>query len=134
MFLFIPGLSQDASKIDYNFWVGDRFDNNITSEMFTFYIPRLEITEIMGGFGMSADIKNNGETEVTDIGWSIDLSGFLLFGEHSEGTISLAPGETKTISTGLLFGFGPTTITVIADIETKTANGFILGPFAIGIT
>jgi len=106
-----------------------------TAENFEIYyenvgIPAavISIEEIKGGFGVKATLKNIGELAGEDIPWSISLSGLVFIGGEKTGTIDLAPGETTTIKSGLVFGFGPTTITVNAGGTVASAQGFIIGP------
>jgi len=59
----------------------------------------------------------------------------VFIGKHSEGTIdTLNPGESVTVGPGLVFGIGPTTITVNAGGVTATASGFVLGPLVLGVS
>ncbi len=88
----------------------------------------ISIEEIKGGFGVKATLKNIGEMAGEDIPWSISLSGLVFIGKEKTGTIDLAPDETATIKSGLVFGFGPTTITVNAGGTVANVNGFIIGP------
>ncbi|PNX53024.1 MAG: hypothetical protein BV458_06685, partial [Thermoplasmata archaeon M9B2D] len=86
------------------------------SETFTIQHPAPSISiTIKGGFGVSAEIKNTGETNLTDIDWTISLNGSLIFvGKTKSGTIaSLAPGDTETVKTFVL-GIGKTGIAVEA--------------------
>jgi len=39
------------------------------------------------------------------------------------GTVDIAKGETKTVGTGMLLGFGGIQITAIVDEGTKTTDG-----------
>ena len=100
----------------------------------TFPVPILT-TEISGGFGVKATVSNVGTATAEDVPWSIELSGgLILMGGKKEGTIpSLAPGESTTISSGLVLGFGKTTITVNVGGTISTASAFVLGPFVLGI-
>ncbi|ENO12220.1 parallel beta-helix repeat (two copies) [Thermoplasmatales archaeon SCGC AB-539-C06] len=93
------------------------------------------VDEILGGFRVSARIKNNGTSSAYDVNWSIELEGgFILIGRSSEGVISeLVPGASKTIRPTILYGIGRTTITVTAGDATKQATGFILGPLVLGV-
>ncbi len=90
---------------------------------------------ISGGFGVKATISNEGTEAAENLDWSVDLSGLVFIGKHSEGTIdTLNPGESVTVGPGLVFGIGPTTITVNAGGVTATASGFILGPMVLGVS
>jgi hypothetical protein len=86
---------------------------------------------IKGGFGVSAVVRNNGTAHVTDLTWSIDVTGgiILLSGSHTEGVIAeLAVDETAIIHSSHLWGIGPVTIIVHAGDTIKQAAGFLLGP------
>ncbi|MDD5778642.1 MAG: hypothetical protein PHU95_04265 [Candidatus Thermoplasmatota archaeon] len=90
--------------------------------------------EMTGGFGVSATVSNSGMVEAEGLDWSISLSGLVFMGKETTGTIDvLAPGEEVSISSGLVFGLGPTTVTVDVGGSTKTASGFILGPLVLGL-
>jgi len=90
---------------------------------------------ISGGFGVKATISNTGTEAAENLAWTVDLSGLVFLGKHSEGTIaSLEPGASETVGPGLVFGIGPTTITVNAGGVTATAKGFVLGPMVLGVS
>jgi hypothetical protein len=102
--------------------------------------PQLEITEIKGGFGGSATIKNIGTADATDVDWSITLTGgLIILGKETTGTIAtIAPDASATIKTGLLFGFGKPTITIAAEsaegaIVDGSASGTLLLFFLLGV-
>jgi hypothetical protein len=95
--------------------------------------PIITIGEILGGFGVSATVENIGTGDAENIEWSIDLEGLVFIGSHKDGTISIPAGDSATIKTGLIFGFGGVDITVNAAGITKTASGTVLGPFVIGM-
>lgn len=87
-------------------------------------IPEIEI-EISGGLGVNAVIENIGDIDITDLEWSITITGglFDLINEEVNGIIShLAIGEEKTISSGNFFGLGSIDVTVIAGAE-ETIDG-----------
>lgn len=103
--------------------------------------PELEITEITGGFGAGATIKNIGTGDATDIDWSITIAGGLvILGGETTGTIAtLAADASETISSGLVFGFGRPTITVAAEsaegaIVDGSASGLLLLFFLLGVS
>jgi len=94
----------------------------------------INVGTISGGFGVSATVTNTGTEDASAIDWTISLSGPVFVGKEASGTIdSLPAGGETTIGTGLVFGIGPTTITVTAGGATKTASGFVLGPLVLGL-
>ncbi len=103
------------------------------SQNFTVEAPAVEIT-ITGGLGVSASIKNTGTTDLTDIAWSIDLDGSLIFiGKTKSGTIaSLAAGESVTVK-DFVIGFGKTGIAVTAGTASASASGTVLLILVIGV-
>ena len=97
--------------------------------------PVVTVKSISGGFGVSAEIANEGTADATNVQWSIDLEGGLvIIGSHADGTIStLAAGTSQTVKIGFVLGIGGVTITAAADGASKTASGTVLGPFVIGL-
>ena len=93
---------------------------------------KIELIPKLFGLKVSAEIENEGEGP-EELDWAIDLEGLLVFrGEHTEGTLSLGPGEKETISTeGLLFGIGPVSITVTTGAISKKGTCFLLGPLVL---
>ncbi len=94
----------------------------------------LEISNITGGlFKITAVIKNIGGADATMVDWSIILDGgFILLGkETSDSIVNIPAGDEVTISSGLIFGFGKTVVTVTAECaegssDTKTQDAFVL--------
>jgi len=102
--------------------------------------PELDIGTITGGFGVKASVKNTGDGAATNINWTITLDGKLVFlGKSSTGIIaSLAAAGEEPIKAGFILGFGKTNIVVSATCNEgktaeKTASGFVLGPFVLGV-
>jgi hypothetical protein len=103
--------------------------------------PELEIGTITGGFGVKASVKNTGAGDATNVNWNITLDGKLVF--FGKGTIgdfsTIAAGSEEVIKNGgIILGFGKTNIKVSAICDEgktaeKTATGFVLGPFVIGV-
>ncbi len=69
--------------------------------------PNIQIT-IQGGIGVNVNITNNGTANISDLNWQINVQGGILglINKTVNGTIDIAKGETKTVGTGLLLGFG----------------------------
>jgi hypothetical protein len=95
--------------------------------------PAITIT-LKGGFGVTATIKNTGTTTLTDIDWTIDLDGKLIFvGKAKSGTIdSLAAGEEYKAK-DFVIGFGKTGIAATAGAASATGEGTALLFFVIGV-
>jgi PKD repeat protein len=94
----------------------------------------INIDKIQGGFGVSAVIRNTGDSPQTDIPWSIELSGGIIpWGSYSEGVISsLDTGMSTTIRQGFIFGVG--TVRIIVTVEggwEGMAMGLVLGPVVL---
>lgn len=98
----------------------------------------LDIVKIRGGFGKaSAVIKNIGSLDASNVNCSISVVGGMLglIDALAEETFdTLAVEEEKKITVDKIFGFGKINVTVtastpFANTATKTANGFVLGPF-----
>jgi len=103
------------------------------SKAFTVEGPAITIT-IKGGLGVSATIKNTGATNLTNIDWTIDLDGKLIFvGKAKSGTIAaLAAGESVTVK-DFVIGFGKTGIAVTAGTASASASGTVLLILVIGV-
>jgi hypothetical protein len=103
--------------------------------------PELEISDIAGGFGISAMIDNVGDGEATDTEWSITLDGgLIILGKETTGTIASIPaGESSEIKSGLIFGIGKPTITISAECAEgasaeETASGLVILFFVLGVS
>ena len=97
----------------------------------------LSIINVIGPIGVNAEVKNIGEVSAYNVEYTMIVTGGILgriFRIVSETIPELAVGETEPISSGLLLGFGPITITFTADADNAyedsiSKTGFILGPF-----
>ncbi len=117
------------------FYSVDNAGNVETEKSVTFTIRYpIEIT-IKGGFGVSAEIRNNGTSNLSNVDWMISLDGKLIFvGKTKSGTIaSLAAGETAMIK-DFVIGLGKTGIAVEADGVSANATGTVLLFFVLGVT
>jgi hypothetical protein len=77
--------------------------------------------EIQGGVGVTAIIKNIGDTKITNIQWTLNITGgLILLGKTKNGTSSpLEPNATATFKDRPIFGLGKTTI----QVEVTCAEG-----------
>ena len=81
------------------------------------------------GPGLLIVIKNIGETDLSNLEWSIATSGIIFLLENKEGVIpSLPAGEEVYLYRGFVFGMGPVKITVTVGDISITANFWLLGP------
>lgn len=100
--------------------------------------PVLEIGTITGGlFKVSVPINNIGGDTATNVQWTIDLAGGAFIGGSTSGTEpSIAAAGSVTVQSGLIIGFGSTTVTVTATCDegssdTKSQTGFVFLIFII---
>jgi hypothetical protein len=99
-------------------------------------LPRIEIGAITGGFGgITAEIKNVGAGDATDVAWSITLEGgFVLLGRETTGTYTkIMPGFAPKAKTSFVFGFGSVDILITAGDVEKTATAKLIGPFILNL-
>jgi hypothetical protein len=102
---------------------------------------KLAIGNITGPLGITADVRNIGETNATNINWSINVTGGLFKRVNTmvTGTMAtLAPGASFGIRMGLFFGFGK--ILIVISVKAQNAleitvkmYGFLCGPFVLQI-
>jgi hypothetical protein len=96
--------------------------------------PQIEIGIITGGLKITAEILNTGVVNASHVNWTITVQGLVLFGQEKSGTlINIAPTNSLSISTGLVFGLGAVNITISAMDAQKTATAFLFGPFILNI-
>jgi hypothetical protein len=72
-----------------------------------------------------------------EVMWSIEAEGFIPYGQLYEGTTSIPAGDKSTIQSGIMLGFGPTTITATVSVRAlemmTKAQCFLLGPILLGM-
>ena len=120
----------------YVAWTDDRNDAPTVffDQAIEVAIPIIEIDNLAGGFGFSADILNTGNAAATNVEWSISFEGGVFFGGDAEGTISTLEADSQeTVSSSFLFGFGGTEITVRAGTATESATANVLLFFITGL-
>lgn len=119
------------------FYSVDTAGNTETEKTVTFTIEYpVEIAlSVKGGLGVSATIKNVGTSDLTDIDWTINLDGKLIFvGKEKSGTIaSLAAGESVTVK-DFVIGLGKTNIVATAGPELVNKTGTVLLFLVLGVT
>ena len=77
------------------------------------------------GLGVTVIFGNNGSSDAVNESWEITVHGGVLgrINKNMNGTVDIPVGGSKTMGTGMLFGFGAITISAkIADGE-QTATG-----------
>ncbi len=134
-------LSGLANATTYTVWVNatDPTGSSLyRRQWYTFKVGAEWITvDIKGGVGVKAVIRNSGNAVITDLVWSIDVSGgiLLLSGSHTGGVIDEVAGDGSVkIRSSRLQGFGHVTIVVhVADVS-KQASGLLLGPLVLRVT
>jgi len=87
--------------------------------------PTLEITSVTGPLGVKATIKNTGTANATNIQWSINLDGgIIFFGSSKAGEEPTIPmNKSIDVKIPLILGLGKTIIRVAASCtEGSTAN------------
>ena len=99
--------------------------------------PWISIVDVQGGFGVTITVKNIGQVKGEEIPWTLSFSEGsaerVIVGERKTGTLSIAAGETQSIKTGFIFGFGTATMTIqVAGKTYGPENVLILGPLVIG--
>ena len=95
-------------------------------------LESIEITDLKGGFGLSAVIRNTGEMVISDVEWSIDFGKSAKIGYYSSGTIStISVGGEVVIRSGFVFGIGSGSVEVVAGDFSITQNYIIIGPLII---
>ncbi len=100
-------------------------DNGVDSGS-AYMFTKTDLTFIIsGGLGVKAEITNNGTSDANDIPWQIHVEGGILgmINKTVNGTIDIPAGDTVTVKTGILLGFGA--ISIIANVagEEQTAEG-----------
>jgi len=105
--------------------------NNVTFRIL--FLPNVILT-VSGGKGVFLTVTNNGTTPITNLPWTIQLTGKHLFkGMSTNGTIAnLDAGKATTVMDSV-FGFGRITITVNVGGVQKSFKGFVLLFFVIGV-
>ena len=103
---------------------GDDDNGNDSGSAYVFTKVGLSYS-ITGGFGVNLKITNNGTVDVTGVPWLLQVKGGLLgmINKSLNGTFDIPAGGTKTVGTGMLFGFGALTITAKVADEEQTKKG-----------
>jgi len=112
---------------------GNILDRKILDLCLSFGDVTVEL--VTGGFGVSADVRNNGTENETDIHWSTSVDGkIVIFDGYKEGIIPvLLADESSKVKSGFIFGFGDAMITVYAGGSLKELSCFLIGPFVISL-
>jgi len=88
---------------------------------------------INGGLGINVMIQNNGDAKIGSIPWEIHIEGGMngKINKTLNGTIDINPGESKTIATGALLGFGNIHVSAIVGDAKNNADAIQLFTLSI---
>lgn len=102
--------------------------------------PVLQITDMVGGKTVGANISNIGDGNATDVIWSINLEGGMIVkGAATSGNkLLILPNSTFPLRSDKIIGFGKTTITVSAtcaeDVTADlTGTGFVFAFWVLNV-
>lgn len=109
---------------------GKLYQNDIERDMDVAFLlaeigdPEIDVN-IGGGLGVTVEITNIGNETLIDIPIDIVVYGGLLSKTkvNKRETISLDPGDTTTVKSGLFFGLGKIQVGVIADDVVRYTSG-----------
>jgi len=87
------------------------------------------LTDISGGFGLSIIIKNLGSEDISNIQWSVDLSGIIFIGKTMDGSISSLPAYSEISIKTFVFGFGSVVVRATTESISYTSKCYMIGPF-----
>jgi len=126
--IFNPGILQYNTTYYWQIVVWDNHNLQVAGPIWHFTTEQgalLNIEEIKGGLGINVVIANTGTASASGVDWQIHVEGGLLgkINKIINGTINIPAGESRTVGTGMFFGFGPLTITAKVADEEKTAEG-----------
>ncbi|MBN2599148.1 MAG: FG-GAP repeat protein [Candidatus Thermoplasmatota archaeon] len=81
--------------------------------------------EIKGGLGVKLTITNIGTVNATDVYWQVHIEGGKLgrINKTVDETVDILIGKTKTVRTGIFFGFGAISISARVIHEEKIVEG-----------
>lgn len=93
--------------------------------------PEIQIQQVKGGlFTIKATVENTGSTQATAIPWMIEIEKSEAIVSSTSGTIDLIPTNSHTvISSDVVFGFGPRTVSIFVGDESESVDFFFFGPF-----
>lgn len=120
------GVTLDGDTAFIGAWFDDNANGVDAGSAYVFTKSGADLTfSIAGGVGVKAVIKNNGTSDATGVPWQIHVEGGILgmINKTVNGTIDIPAGDTVTVKTGILLGFGA--ISIIANVagEEQTAEG-----------
>ncbi len=96
-------------------------------------VKQIEVVEVQvnvtfsikSGLGVKVVITNSGSEDASGVPWFIRVDGGVLglIKKTAEGTVDVPAGDSTTVRTGIVLGFGPITITARVAATEKTATG-----------
>jgi len=91
--------------------------------------------ELSGGLGVNVNINNDGYGDAVNVPYKINVKGgfFGLVNKTKTGLVNTPTGGSQAVSTGTFLGFGKISVSIKVGVKEKTATGFVIGPFVIGL-
>ena len=88
---------------------------------------------LWGGLLVQADISYHGSNESVDVHYQFHVDGGLLrlIHRNATGIVMVLNGESRWVSSGVLFGFGKINIRAVANEHEKKATGRIFGCYVV---
>jgi outer membrane protein assembly factor BamB len=129
----------DISMVDLSIADERVYTADYTGNIYSFE-DILKIKKISGGIlCVKAEVKNNGESDFTNLSWDIDVVGgiFDMINKSAYGNIpTLQAGKSKTVRAFPVFGLGNVEIEVKVSMPgvtpiRKSLNGLVLGLIVI---
>ncbi len=119
----VPGTYAVRLTVTDNDGANDSIAKNLTVS----YPPNtFNITIKPGlGVGITVMVENTGVQDAINEPWTITVKGGLLgrIDKNANGTVDIPAAGSKTLKTGMLFGFGAITISATIANEVQTAKG-----------
>ena len=123
-----PFVVSDNSKHTVYFYSVDNAENKEDNQSCTFAVKCIMV-DIKGGLGITIIFDNIGETDITNLEYTLTLEyGLILIpsGGITNGTVDVVPAGKKVQEKVPVLGVGMSDVTVTAGLAGRTADALIL--------